>query len=406
MAINMCSSASHSHTIYVSSLHSKSPVKPNHSTSSKICFNISSDNDVVLLAETMPFSSPDIELLEKNLCEVELERDWRDGVGVRRKKRRKRRGFEGDKDEYGDVKQVFSRSRRKAGQHLSSEEEAEYILLIKEEAKLEAARRKILETTKHDPTLSQLADVVGVPKSRLDKILCGGRESRQRITESYKRLVVSIASSYQGRGLNMQDLVQEGSIGLLRGVKKFNPEKGFKLSTYVYWWIRQAISKAVASKSRTIRLPGSVCEVIPKIAEANNSLAVRLRRPPSFEEIAKSVGTTVKTVRLIYQSSKEPVSLDQAMTSQGCMSLQDIMPGPEELTPESMLIKQHKKQELEKILNQLSDRESIIVRLYYGLDGKAPRSFEEIGNVLKLSRERIRQINGTALSKLKQNTER
>lgn len=208
----------------------------------------------------MPFSSPDIKLLEKNLCWKEVERDWKEGVGLRRKKRRKRRSCEVEKEGCAEIRHIFSRSKTKrAGQHLSSKEEAEYILLIKEEAKLEAVRRKILETAKHDPTLNQLADVVGVPKSSLDKILCGGRESRERITESYKRLVISIASNYQGRGLNMQDLVQEGSIGLLRGVKKFNPERGYKLSTYVYWWIRQAILKSVASKSRTIRLPLIMC---------------------------------------------------------------------------------------------------------------------------------------------------
>lgn len=259
MAINMCSSSSHSHTIYLSSLQSKSPLKTNHSSSSKLCFNIS-DSNVVLVSETMPFSSPDIKLLEKNLCWKEVERDWKEGVGLRRKKRRKRRSCEVEKEGCAEIRHIFSRSKTKrAGQHLSSKEEAEYILLIKEEAKLEAVRRKILETTKHDPTLNQLADVVGVPKSSLDKILCGGRESRERITESYKRLVISIASNYQGRGLNMQDLVQEGSIGLLRGVKKFNPERGYKLSTYVYWWIRQAILKSVASKSRTIRLPLIMC---------------------------------------------------------------------------------------------------------------------------------------------------
>ncbi|XP_074348612.1 RNA polymerase sigma factor sigD, chloroplastic isoform X2 [Apium graveolens] len=326
MAINMCSSSSHSHAIYLSSLQSKFPLKTTHSLSSsspsKLCFNVS-DSNVVLVSETMPCSSPDIKLLEKKLWEKEIERDWKEGVGVRRKKRRKRRSCEAEEG-CGEIKHIFSRSKTKrAGQHyLTSKEEAEYIFLIKEEAKLEAMRRKILETTKHDPTLNQLADIVGVSKSSLDKILCGGRESRERITVSYKRLVVSIASNYQGRGLNMQDLVQEGSIGLLRGVKKFNPERGYKLSTYVYWWIRQAIAKSVASKSRTIRLPGSACELIPKIVEANNSLAVRLRRSPSFEEIAKSVGTTVRTVRLIYRSIKEPVSLDRALTSQGCMNLQ------------------------------------------------------------------------------------
>lgn len=144
--------------------------------------------------------------------------------------------------------------------------------------------------------------------------------------------------------------------------------------------------------------------MIPKIAKANNNLAVKLRRSPSLEEIAESVGTTVRTVRLIYRRSKELVSLDRALTSQGCMNLQDIMPGPEELTPETMLIKQLRKQELEKILNQLSDRESTIVRLHFGLNGETPRSYEEIARVLKLSRERIRQVNGNALSKLKQNS--
>ncbi|KAF8398366.1 hypothetical protein HHK36_017293 [Tetracentron sinense] len=283
--------------------------------------------------------------------------------------------------------------------YLTHREEAEFSLCLKEGARLEAARRRIRE---HEPTSSQWADAVGMKRGSLDKVLCNARESRERITVSYKRLVISIATSYQGKGLSLQDLIQEGSIGLLRGAERFDPNKGYKLSTYAYWWIRQAIIRAIANKSRIIRLPGSICERVAKIAEAKTVLSKRLGRLPTYDEIADVVGMDVSSVRLLSERSRPPISADLALTNEGCMTLQEIIPGPEETRPETMVNRQLMKQEVERLLSTLSEREAYILRLKFGFNGETPRSCEEIGRLLNLSRERVRQINCIALTKLRQ----
>ncbi|RVW40814.1 RNA polymerase sigma factor sigD, chloroplastic [Vitis vinifera] len=358
-------------------------------------------------------------------------------VRVRRRRRRKRRrGVEAlgmvDKWDGEEVHEVSFGAARSAV--LTPREEAEFCLCLKEEAGLEAARRRIAETREHEPTSNQWAEAVGIKRSSLDKMLCNGRESRERINQSYRRLVVSIAARYQGKGLSLQDLIQEGSIGLLRGAERFDPDRGYKLSTYVYWWIRQAIVRAIANKSRIIRLPGSICEMVAKIAEARTVLSRRLRRLPTYDEIAEFIDVNVSTVRLVSERSRTPISVDQAVTSQGCMTLQtlsalslkgfhsykvkrnsymysirkvlgaifEIIPGPDETTPQKMVKRQLMKQEVERALNTLCEREAYILRLYFGINGETPLSFEEIGRLMKLSRERVRQINSIALSKLRQ----
>ncbi|KAK4476358.1 hypothetical protein RD792_015507 [Penstemon davidsonii] len=255
----------------------------------------------------------------------------------------------------------------------------------------------------HELASNHWAKAAGISQHSLDRILCNGRESEEIIASSYKRLVISIASSYQGKGLSSRDLIQEGSIGLLRGAIKFNPEKGYKLSTYAYWWIRQAITKAIANKSRIIRLRGNLIASMPKICEANAILSRQLQRFPTYDEIAEAVGMETSVVRLAIERNRAPISLDQAITSHGCMFLQDIIPGPDEITPEAMVKKDLMEPEIEKLLlTHLCDREAHVLRLHYGLYGNAPSSFEEIGKSLKLSRERVRQINSIALTKLQQ----
>nr|DAD29657.1 TPA_asm: hypothetical protein HUJ06_031125 [Nelumbo nucifera] len=333
--------------------------------------------------------------------------DWADWTRVggaarsRRKKRSKALELSAGVDLSNNCMESCS-FRPSRSMYLTPKEEAEFSLYLKEEARLEAARTRLRETNEHEPTSSQWAEAAGMRGATLDKMLCQARESRERIVFSYRRLIFSIASGYQGKGLSLQDLIQEGSIGLLRGVERFDPRKGYKLSTYVYWWIKQAIIRAIASKSRMVRLPGSVSEMMAKIAEANTVLSTRLGRVPTYDEIADMLGICVSTVSLLCERSRPPMSVDRTYSDHGCMKLQEIISGPEETTPETMVNRQLMKQEVERLLKILGEREANILRLYFGLNGETPCSFEEIGRLLNLSRERVRQIYYIALAKLQQ----
>ncbi|KAK1552817.1 hypothetical protein Q3G72_023896 [Acer saccharum] len=330
-------------------------------------------------------------------------------VEVRRRRRRRKKRTEGYEEKGsggggggGGGRRGGGLLKSKKSWHLNSSEEAEICLSLKEGVRLEEVGRRISEAEEHGSNSKQLAKAMGIDRREIDKILCKERDSQERITRNCRRLVVSIASGYQGKGLSLQDLIQEGSIGLIRGAKRFDPTRGYKLSTYVYWWIKQAIIKAVANNSRIIRLPGSMCGMLAKIAEANNVLTRRLKRLPTCNEIADVLDINVSTVRLAYERTRHPLSLDGVVTDQGFMTLQDIIPGPDETMPEKMVEKQQKKQELENLLKTLTEREAYILRLHFGLNGETPQSCEEIGTRLKLTRERIRQISGIALTKLRQ----
>ncbi|KAB1224970.1 RNA polymerase sigma factor sigD, chloroplastic [Morella rubra] len=410
----ICSSPAHSTTLpAISSLKTHQPLQPHIPVSSfsstKFGTNLVS-NDALLLAgaaQAVALARAAVQAAkEAVLAAAETGEVWsgresgnglvKDGCdgGIRRRRRR-RKGVE----EKNGVSWRISRGSVKS-RYLSPGEEVELCLCLKEGARLEEARTRITKVQGREPTSKQLAKDLGMKQS-VDKILCDGRESRERIAQSYRRLVVSIAKGYQGKGLSFRDLIQEGCIGLLRGVEKFEPERGHKLSTYVYWWIKQAIIKAVASESRIIRLPGHVCRMVARIAEASNLLSEKLGRLPTHDEVAEVLDVHISTVRLVSQRSRPPISLDQPLSDRGHMTLQEIIRGSDETTPENMVKKQLIKQEVEELLKTLDKREEHILRLHFGIDGEPPRSYEEIARQLKLSRERIRQINCTALSKLR-----
>nr|QKY65005.1 plastidic RNA polymerase sigma-subunit 4 [Passiflora contracta] len=322
-------------------------------------------------------------------------------VVMRRKRRRARKGLSFDEGRGVLRDRVLCKTAKNG--YLSPAEEAEFCLCLQDRARLEAVRKKIGEDRKHEPTTKQLAEALGMNNRSVDEIFWRGRESQERISRSYRRLVVSVASRYQGKGLSLQDLIQEGTIGLLKGAERFDSGKGFKLSTYAYWWIKESIIRAISNNSGIVRLPKGMCEMVAKIAEVNNALMGRSGQSPSYDEIAKVLGIKDSTVRIVFERSRSPISLNQPVAGQDSMTLQDIIPGPDETTPEYMVKKQLLKQELEVLLQTvLSEREARILRLRFGLTGQTPQSCEAIGRLLKLSRERIRQINSIALSKLRQ----
>ncbi|KFK25599.1 hypothetical protein AALP_AA8G135300 [Arabis alpina] len=368
--------------------------------------------------QCQPSPSSSIKLLGPALFSSEAESSvmikpekWGSQLEKRRKRRRRRRqGFdrlEPEEDENAEqeteqetedtISVLNNRGPSSRSGFLSRLEEVQLCLYLKEGAKLEN-----LGTSVEDKEMvSVLMSSKGKKKRSVNEILCRRREAREKITRCYRRLVVSIATSYQGKGLNLQDLIQEGSIGLLRGAERFDPERGYKLSTYVYWWIKQAILRAIAHKSRLVKLPGSMWELTAKVAEASNVLTRKLRRPPSCEEIAEHLNLHVSAVRLAVERGRSPISLDRVASQNGRMTLQEIVRGPEETRPEEMVKREHMKQEIEQLLGTLTARESRVLGLYFGLNGETPMSFEEIGKLLKLSRERVRQINGLALTKLR-----
>ncbi|CAA7031479.1 unnamed protein product [Microthlaspi erraticum] len=333
---------------------------------------------------------------------------WGLQLEKRRKRRRRRRlGFERlepEEDENagakaGEETETISvpAGATRSG-FLSRSEEIQLCLYLKEGAKLENLGTSAEE---NEMVSVLLSSGKGKKKRSANEILCRRREAREKITRCYRRLVVSIATGYQGKGLNLQDLIQEGSIGLLRGAERFDPERGYKLSTYVYWWIKQAILRAIAHKSRLVKLPGSMWELTAKVAEASNVLTRKLKRIPSCEEIAEHLNIHVSAVRLAVDRSRSPVSLDRVASHNGRMTLQEIVKGPDETRPEEMVKREDMKHEIEQLLGTLTARESRVLGLYFGLNGETPMSFEEIGKSLKLSRERVRQINGIALTKLR-----
>nr|QKY65026.1 plastidic RNA polymerase sigma-subunit 4 [Passiflora biflora] len=322
-------------------------------------------------------------------------------VMMRRKRRRARKGLSLEEGR-GVLRDRVLRRYGNNG-YFSREEEAELCLCLQEQARLEEVKRRIREDGKDEPTTKQLAEALRMDHRRVDKIYCRGRESQDIICRSFCRLVVSVASRYQGKGLSFQDLIQEGTIGLLKGAERFDSKKGCKLSTYVYWWIKESIIRALSNKSRIVRLPKSICEMIPKIVEANDALMGGSGQSSSYEQIAKVLDIKESTVRIAFEESIPPVSLNQPVAAQNNLTLQDIIPGPDETTPEHMVMKQLLKQELEELLQTvLTPREAHILRLHFGLTGQTPQSWEAIGRLLKLSRERVRQITNIAMSKLRQ----
>ncbi|XP_074272760.1 RNA polymerase sigma factor sigB [Silene latifolia] len=283
---------------------------------------------------------------------------------------------------------------------LSASEEIKLSAGIQELLKLERLYDELKEKCGREPSFVQWAAAAGVDQRTLRTRVHQGTMCKDKMIKSNIRLVISIAKNYQGAGMNLQDLVQEGCRGLIRGAEKFDASKGFKFSTYAHWWIKQAVRKSLSDQSRTIRLPFHMVEATYRVKEAKKKLISEKGRHPNDEEVAEETGLSMKRVNAVLMTPKAPRSLDQKIGMDMNLKPSEIISDPEAETSEDLLVKQFMRQDLEKVIDGLSKREGQVIRWRFGLEDGRMKTLQEIGELMGVSRERIRQIESSAFRKL------
>ena len=264
------------------------------------------------------------------------------------------------------------------------------------------------ELTISDPVRMYLKEIGKISLLTLEeemelsaRIVAGDEEAKNKLAESNLRLVVSIAKRYVGRGMLFLDLIQEGNIGLMKAVEKFDAEKGYKFSTYATWWIRQAITRAIADQDRTIRVPVHMVETINRLSRYQRQLTLELNREPTEEELAKKMHLSLEKIREVIKIAQEPVSLETPIGEEDDSHLGDFVKDERTMSPEEYTVHELLKDEISDVLLTLTEREEQVLRLRFGLDDGCCKTLEEVGQMFGVTRERIRQIEAKALRKLR-----
>ena len=286
---------------------------------------------------------------------------------------------------------------------LKAEEEIELANCVKLLVQTEEIRQQLHQDLQRPPRKIELAQAMGLASERqLDNRLYRGRVAKRKMIRSNLRLVVSIAKRYLNRGVPFLDLIQEGAIGLNRAAEKFDPNKGYKFSTYAYWWIRQAITRTIANDARTIRLPIHIVEKLNKLKKAQRVLKQTLQRNPNEEELARELEMSPSQLRQLLQLRRQSLSLNHRVGKGEDTELLDLLEDDELQLPEDKMSEAMMRQEISDVLSDvLTEREKDVISLRYGLATSQPYTLEEVGGMFNLSRERVRQIQSKAMRKLR-----
>ncbi|PON60336.1 RNA polymerase sigma factor [Parasponia andersonii] len=287
-------------------------------------------------------------------------------------------------------------------QLLNFEEESELIGRVQDVMKLQQVKDRLQSEFGREPTLVEWAEAVGLSCRILQSQICSGTSSREKLIYSNLRMVVHVAKQYQGRGIGLQDLMQVGSIGLMKSVEKFKPQAGCRFASYAYWWIRQTIRKAIFQHSRTIRLPENMYTLLGKVLEAKRLCIQEGNHNPSKEDLARCVGITVERLEKLLCITRRPLSMQQPVWADQETTFQEVTADTGIEIPDISVTKQLMRQHVRGLLRNLNVRERQIIQLRFGIEDGTQKSLSEIGNLFGLSKERVRQLESRALYKLKQ----
>ena len=283
---------------------------------------------------------------------------------------------------------------------LSREQEVIYGKQVQQMMMIVEAKQALTEKLGYEPSLSELSITINQSETEINKVIIQGKRAKQKMIEANLRLVVAIAKKYQKRNMEFLDLIQEGTLGLERGVEKFDPMRGYKFSTYAYWWIRQAITRAIAQQGRTIRLPIHITEKLNKIKKVQRELAQKLGRSPSPTEIALELELEPAQIREYMNMARQPISLDVRVGDNQDTELQELLeddsPSPEHYTTQEFL-----REDLNNLLSELTPQQREVLVLRFGLEDGHEMSLAKVGERLSLSRERVRQLEHQALAHLR-----